>query len=192
VFGLCLVTVFIVFAICFADTLKPFVLYVFPVACIVFGITLILLTLFITKKAYHMFFALLVLCFGLAGIIDLVSMETFKMKEWWPFFGIVAGLSLFVTGLYKYKHFNYGYSVPAIFLFVLGLLFMLFSFKIVKVSFRKMVVISGPVVVLLSVLSAVTIYYFQKKHKELSIQNEEPEIFADEDLVSVDLENQDD
>ena len=84
----------------------------------------------------------------------------------------------------------FGYSIPAIVLFVLGCWFMLFSFKIVKASFRKTVVLIGPIFVLVCAAIAIAVYYIQKKHRELIIQNEEPEIFADEDLVSVDLENQ--
>ena len=97
--GLCLVTVFIILAVNYATTMRPLVLYIFPVASIICGTVLLLLTLFITKKAYHMFFSLIVLCIALAGVIDIVSMDAFRMSEWWPMFGVAAGLSLFFTRL---------------------------------------------------------------------------------------------
>ena len=69
-----------------------------------------------------------------ATIIKINFLES-ELKRLWPIMLISFGITLIPAGYIKMKKFKTVYIVPAIFLSIFGIVFMLFSFKIIKVSF---------------------------------------------------------
>lgn len=187
--GIALVVVFIALAVHYSEYGKPLILYIIPYAALVWGACCFTFTLLFTKKAYNMFISLLLFMFGLLSVAEILVHFTYTFNQYWPVIGIATGIAWLVSGIYKYKKFNLGYTIPSIILVVSGCWYMLFSFKIIKVPFTKVVVLLGPVFVAILVLVAIAYYFIQKKNKKLTIDNEEPEIFDDEELVVTDLEN---
>lgn len=187
--GIALAVVFIVLAVHYSEYGKPLILYIIPYASLVCGACCFTFTLIFSKKAYNMFISLLLLMFGLVSTAEILVHFTYTFNQCWPLIGIATGIAWLVSGIYKYRKFNLGYTIPGIILFVAGCWFMLFSFKIIKVPFTKVVVFLGPVFVAILVLVAIAVYFLQKQNKKLIIDNEEPEIFDDEELVVTDLEN---
>lgn len=168
----------------------PGIFYAFPYLTLILGILCFVFTLISTKKAYHMFISILLTFFGCVSVADMIFHFGTVLNQWWPVFGMVTGVAWFASGMYKYKRFSLGYAIPSLVLFVLGCWFMLFSFKIIKVPFTKVVVMLGPVYVIVLMLIMVGLYFLQKRNKKLIIENEEPGVFADEELVLTDVESE--
>lgn len=189
-FGIALLVIFVALAVHFAysDDGKPVIYYVAPYLTLVLGCLCFIFTLLYTKKAYHMFTSILLFSFGCIFTGDLIFHFSAFAKQLWPVFGIITGLAWGVSGIYKYKRFSVGYAIPSLVLIVFGCWYMLFTFKIIKFSFIKIVVMTGPVFVLMLMAFMIGLYFGQKKYKNLIIQNEDPEVFADEEMVLTDME----
>lgn len=189
-FGIALLVVFVVLAVNYAysDAGKPIIYYIVPYLTLVLGCLCFIFTLIYTKKAYHMFISILLFAFGCIFTADLIWQFSEFVKQLWPVFGIITGLAWLISGIYKYKRFNLGYTIPSLVLILFGCWYMLFTFKIIKFSFIRIVIMAGPVFVLMLMAFMIGLYFGQKKYKQLIIQNEEPEVFADEEMVLTDME----
>ena len=94
----------------------------------------------------------------------LVSRGAFNMtmKEYWPVLVIVTGISLFVAGRTKGRHLILPYDLPgAIFLFM-GVIFLLFSLGIIRMSLAQMAVMSVPVILILTGVILVVLFCKRK------------------------------
>lgn len=135
-----------------------------------------------TKKAYHMFVGSILVFWGTLTIL-IRHVLPFTISQWWPVYGIVAGVILFASGLFKYHKLKFGYCIPAITLFLMGIWYALFSFNVIKVSFVSIAGTIGPLFMLLIAVLLVLFFLLQQKHKELIITDEDTGVFSDEDPV---------
>lgn len=148
---------------------------------ILLGAFIINTAILLTKKAYQLFLGLMIAGWG----IILYLMEfvlPYTIYQMWPVFLASAGLFLLFTGIYKYRSFKFGYGIPAAVLFCMGLYFMLFSFKIIKVSFSIVATVLGPFFMLLVGVSLIIFFFAQQKHSELIVNDDNRGDFEDEEL----------
>ena len=164
---------------------------IFLISQVVLGILIIVFSLKITKRATHFFVGLLILFWGLLQIFSKYN-SLFSLKELWPVYTCSAGVTLFVSGFYKYKKIKFGYFFPAATLFFMGIWFSLFTFNIIKEPFMKVVSILGPVFGMILVILLVLLFFLQKKHKELIVVDEETGTFSDEEDAFMDFVSEDD
>jgi hypothetical protein len=99
----------------------------------------------------------------------------------WPLLGVSAGLLWFVAGKWKYKVLKFGYLIPSITLFGMGCWYSLFSFGLIKLSFRAVAITLGPLFMLLIAVFLILFFLLQQKHKELVFSDEETGVFSDEE-----------
>lgn len=135
-----------------------------------------------TQKALHMFIGA-ILVFGGTLTLLIRHVLPFTISQWWPVYGIIAGVMLFGSGLFKYHKIKFGYCMPAVTLFLMGIWYALFSFNVIKVSFVSIAATVGPVFMLLIAVVLVVYFLLQQRHKELIVTDEDTGIFADEDPV---------
>ena len=105
----------------------------------------------------------------------------YTIFQWWPFLGVVVGLILFATGIYKYKRITFGFLIPAVTLFLMGGWLMLFSFKVIKVPFSQVALIGGPLFMILAVVFLFAFLLVQQKNKNLVVKDDEPNSFEDDE-----------
>ena len=161
---------------------------VFLISQVVLGILIIIFSLKITKRATHFFVGLLILFWGLLQIFSKYN-PLFSLKELWPVYTCTAGITLFISGFYKYKKIKFGYFFPAATLFFMGIWFSLFTFKIIKKTFMEVVSFFGPIFGAILVVLLVIFFLLQRKHKELIVMDEETGTFSDEEDALMDIEN---
>lgn len=135
-----------------------------------------------TQKASHMFIGSLLVFWGTLSIL-IRHVLPFTVSQWWPVYGIIAGLLLFGSGLFKYHKMKFGYAIPAVTLFCMGIWYSLFSFDILKVSFVSIAGTVGPIFMILVALLLVGFFLLQQKHKELIVTDDDTGVFSDEDPV---------
>ena len=126
---------------------------------------------------------LLYLCWSLIYLVT-YTFFSFALHEMWPLLGISAGLLWFVAGMWKYRVLKFGYLIPSVTLFGMGCWYSLFSFGLIKLSFRTVASTLGPLFMLLIAVFLILFFLLQQKHKELVFPDEETGIFADEEASS--------
>ncbi len=153
---------------------------IFIVAQAGIGLATIIIAKKITKKFFHIFMGLLYLCWSLIYLVTYIFFS-FALHEMWPLLGVSAGLLWFVAGKWKYRVLKFGYLIPSITLFGMGCWYSLFSFGLIKLSFRTVAITLGPLFMLLIAVFLILFFLLQQKHKELVFSDEETGVFSDEE-----------
>ena len=91
------------------------------------GLAIAMIAKRVTKKFFHFFMGLLYLSWSLIYLVT-YTFFNFMFKEMWPLLGVSAGLLWFVAGYWKYRRLKFGYLIPSVTLFGMGLWYSLFSF----------------------------------------------------------------
>ena len=113
-----------------------------------------------------------------ATIIKINFLES-ELKRLWPIMLISFGITLIPAGYIKMKKIKTVYIVPATFLSILGIVFMLFSFKIIKVSFGTFFKYAWLVLLILAGLFLI-IYYFYSQTSTKTLLDDDLELEKDE------------
>ena len=144
------------------------------------GLAIAMIAKRVTKKFFHFFMGLLYLSWSLIYLVT-YTFFNFMFKEMWPLLGVSAGLLWFVAGYWKYRRLKFGYLIPSVTLFGMGLWYSLFSFGLIKLSFRTIASTLGPLFMLLIAVFLIIFFFLQQKHKELVVTDDETGVFADEE-----------
>jgi hypothetical protein len=155
------------------------------------GLSVIIISRKITKKFFHLFAGLLYLCWSILSLfIELVF--PFTIKEAWPLFGLLTGILWFIAGRIKYGRLKFGFVIPSVTLFGMGLWYSLFSFDVIKLSFKSVACSLGPVFMVSIAVFLVLFFLAQQRHKELVFSDEETGVFSDEESsIRSELEDED-
>jgi hypothetical protein len=157
----------------------------------VIGLSVVIISRRLTKKFFHLFAGLLYLCWSILSLLTELVLP-FTIKEVWPLFGVLTGILWFIAGLIKYKRMKFGFVIPSITLFGMGIWYSLFSFEIVKLSFKSVACSLGPIFMVSIAVFLVLFFLAQQKHKELVFSDEETGVFSDEETsIRSELEDED-
>ncbi len=146
------------------------------------GLATVIIAKRFTKKFFHFFMGLLYLSWSLIYLITYIFFD-FMFKEMWPLLGLSAGFLWFVAGLWKYRALKFGYLIPSVTLFGMGIWYSFFSFGLIKLSFKTVASSLGPLFMLLIAVFLIVFFFLQQKHKELVFSDEETGVFADEEAT---------
>ena len=135
-----------------------------------------------THAPVHMFFGLLLFFSGILFTLLSSNIIPFSIKRMWPLCVTIAGLSLFISGFYKHKRILFAYLFPSVTLVFLGLLFLLFSFKIVHTSFRNFVSVIGPFLLIVSGAFLMALFFLQQRYHAITVEDEDDSIIEDDDI----------
>ncbi len=144
------------------------------------GIGIIILGKMITHKFFHMFIGLAFFLCSLVSIM-MVLVLPFTIKELWPVYGVIAGISLFISGFIKYKSVKFGYLIPAVTLVGMGIWYLLFSLQLMPLSFSMVVYTLGPAFLIMIAVLLVAYFFVQQKHSDLVFKDDEIGVFSDEE-----------
>lgn len=152
------------------------------VFCIFLGAIIFYLSL-VTFKLSVLFFTGLFLCLnGCLFMILCSKIFPLGMKELWPLSIILCGFCLFLTGYARYRHVRSSYFYPSILIDVLGVFFLLFSLKVIKVSFLRFFQIFGPILLVILGIFLVIVFgiqqnpafHFHYDEEEYETENDDP------------------
>ena len=155
----------------------------FAVITAIFGLCVSILGICYTKKIHQIFLGLELLFWGTGIWLYLLSFIPYTFFEWWPMLGVTGGLFLFIAGIIRYRKLLFRYFIPAITMFLLLIWFFIFSFKIIKVSFRIVAVVGGPLFFIMSGIFIIGFFLLQKKHSNLVVNDDENNEFDAEDII---------
>jgi uncharacterized membrane protein len=106
------------------------------------------------------------LLFHLIGFLFiLIDLEliSYAFSQLWPVVLIFAGFCLFVTNFYKQSRILKQFLVPAVLLFCLGLVFLLFSLHLFNFTFSQFVVEWWPLFIVVMGIILVVLFFINKK-----------------------------
>ena len=144
------------------------------------GIVIIIIGKKITHKFFHMFIGLAFFLCSLV-LIMMVLVLPFTIKELWPVYGVIAGISLFISGFLKYKSVKFGYLIPAVTLVGMGIWYLMFSLQLMPLSFSMVVYTLGPAFLIMIAVLLVAYFFVQQKRSDLVFKDDEIGVFSDEE-----------
>lgn len=144
------------------------------------GIVIIIIGKKITHKFFHMFIGLAFFLCSLV-LIMMVLVLPFTIKELWPVYGVIAGISLFISGFLKYKSVKFGYLIPAVTLVGMGIWYLMFSLQLMPLSFSMVVYTLGPAFLIMIAVLFVAYFFVQQKHSDFVFKDDEIGVFSDEE-----------
>lgn len=89
-----------------------------------------------------------------------------NLKELWPVIVINAGLAFIVSDLFIYKKTRTVFLFPSVALFVLGIIFLLFSLHVFHISFAKFISVFWPIVLFVLGILLILVYGVQRINSE--------------------------
>ena len=166
----------------FYQKVNNFYFDVLPLLISLFGIVVIVLSMKITKKIHQIFIGFQMFFWGLMFFLIGKGIFPYTFNQYWPLIGAVSGLFLCVAGLVKYKKVLFGYFIAAVTLFLLSCWFALFSFRIIKIPFKIVAIVGGPLFLIMAGIFIIGFFILQKKHANLVVKEDENDNIESDDF----------
>ena len=137
-----------------------------PIATMIFGALIFYLAMTAIHWAAVFFLGLLIFFFGLCMTFVFTNVVPFGSEHLWPIAVILSGICLVLTCIFKHRKVRGVYLFPAILIEVLGFVFLLFSFNIIKISFSSFVGKWGPFVLIFAGVALVALFFWQRNFND--------------------------
>jgi len=144
-----------------------------PFFIMISGMLLTYFSVTVFHKSHLLFSGLMIGLSGCFSIFLTRDITSLGFAQLWPVFLILAGISLLCACIYRFRKAHVKYIVPSAVMVLLGILFLLFSLDLIKVSFVSFMVYAGPFLLFSAGIAVVVIYFVQSSHKELYIPEED-------------------
>lgn len=172
-FGSALIIALIIFNIFVPIEQHHVVVNYLPILSVLCGIPVLVLSIRYTKRLHQIFIGFELCFWGIIIVLRELQILPYTFIQWWPMIGVTAGIFLCIAGKVKYGKLQFGFFIPSIALFLLGIWFMLFSFKIIKVSFQTVAIVGGPLFLVLAAIFIVALFMLQKANSALVADDDE-------------------
>ena len=152
---------------------RHFIINYLPLIAALSGIPVLVLSIRNTKRLHQIFIGFELIFWGIAVMLNELTILPYTFMQWWPMIGVSAGIFLCVAGRVKYGKLQFGYFIPSLALFLLGIWFSLFSFKIIKVSFQTVALVGGPLFIIMCGILIIGFFLLQKNNATLVVKDDE-------------------
>ena len=115
------------------------------------------------KKAFVFFIGFYVVLLGIFTLFMASTVCPFSFSQLWPLAAILCSFSLFVTSFFKHRRVAGSYVYPSIAIGVLGIIFLLFSSDVVKLSFSSFMAEWWPIFLVMFGIVLVVLFLIQEK-----------------------------
>lgn len=153
---------------------------IFIIVQAIIGLITVVIARKVTGKFFHFFAGMLYFFWSMIYLAS-YAFFSWSLNQMWPLLGIVAGILWFIAGRWKYKVLKFGYLIPSVTMLGMGLWYSLFSFGLIRLSFKSVALTLGPLFMLMVAVLLIVFFFVQQKHSELVFSDEETGIFSDEE-----------
>ncbi|MBQ0051412.1 MAG: hypothetical protein KBT11_05040 [Treponema sp.] len=136
-----------------------------PVSAIitmVSGAAIVYIAIALLRWASIFFAGLYIFACGLLFTFIHANVVESNLSQLWPLFVIFCGLCLLLTCLFKHRRIRSVYGMPAGIMIGMGIVFFLFSFKIITISFVSFISKWFPLILICFGAVLVGIFVYQK------------------------------
>ncbi len=161
--------------------------YHFALNCVLVLITAAIVYFSVLLKKPALFYIFANFCIlSLLSLILNANSVTFQFEQFWPMVIVIFGVTLLPMGRFHYKKFKTIYVIPSIALTALGVFFLLFALKIIKVHLREFFSRFMPLILIAGGITLIALYYARQKAKDKfpmiqEDEDDEPLLFSEED-----------
>lgn len=148
----------------------------------IFFLFLVILSTFIiyvsilSKNSLFLYLGLNLLVFSIGASVIKFNLFEIHLRKLWPIMLMSAGISLIPASYLKLKKLKTVYIIPASFLCVLGMIFMLFTFKIIKISLGTFFRFACPIIFIMAGIFLISYYFYSQSSKSNLLDNDDDEI----------------
>ena len=114
-------------------------------------------------RAFFIFIGVEIILYSFVLQLHDAQFFEFRLKNFWPIFVILSGISLLPSGYISAKKMKRKFVVPAVAMVFLGGFCSLFSFKIIKIPLSRFIVISMPVIFLLAGAYLIILFFLSQR-----------------------------
>ena len=132
----------------------------------IFGAVIFYLAMTVIHWAVLFFLGLLVFCIGLCMTFVFTNVLPFGPEHLWPISLLLCGICLLLTCVFKHQKIRGVYLIPSLLIVLLGGVFLLFSFGVIKISLSSFVAKWGPLMLILAGAALVGVFLWQRNFKE--------------------------
>lgn len=157
------------------------VMTAWPIVGIIFGAVFLYFTLSFTHNSFHLFLGIFCSLSGIFFGLVTGGVIPKTIREWWPASVVFASIALLAAGFYKAHKLRIAYTFPAVTLLLFGIVFLLFSFRIIPGSFKSFVLTFIPFFIISSGIFMVVLFLLQQKYNQFYVEEESEEIDIDEE-----------
>ena len=136
-----------------------------PVLFISSGEILLFITFAFTKGTGTFFCGMYLVLVGVVHLFIRVRFPSAVYADLWPLLVLISGAALFLTGIYRTKKIFTFYNFPSALLFLLGLIFLMFSLKVFKAKFLTLLQKFWPLILIFFGLALVITFLIQQSNK---------------------------
>lgn len=180
--GMSLIFFGFIFLLLIAGTVPDVTSMILPGLFFVTGLINFYAYLAFKKSAFRLFLALTLSLYGIFSALIEYSVITVPLDKIWPVYVLVASITLVIAGRCTGKRFAVSYDFSAIVLFVLGIIFLLFSFEIIKKPLNELAFIILPFILILSGIFLVILFLQRKSILEILPEDISDELNDDKEL----------
>lgn len=166
-FGMLLIFVGVMLTLAFAGKSPNFANWSIPVVIFFAGLAVLYSEIAFSRSPFELFLGLNLSLYGIFSLVLVFDFFSVGLETLWPFFVVLTALSLVIAARTTGKVFAINYDLPAISLFVLGIVFFLFSFKIIKIPLSRLALLICPLILILSGTFLVILFFHRKSLLEI-------------------------
>ncbi len=135
----------------------------------ILGAFILFFELMSSKKTWLMFISVVLMLISVVLVMIDVGFLPLGLKNMWPSFIIIFGVSLILFSFYKAKKLKAVYFIPGLTIIFFGVFFMFFSLGIIKTSFVSLASKLWPLLLVICGGALITIYFIQH-HNLIKVQ----------------------
>lgn len=161
--------------------------YHFVLNCVLVLITaaFVYFSVLLKKPALFYIFANFCILSLLSLILNANSVDL-NFEQFWPVVIVIFGVTLLPMGRFHYKKFKTIYVIPSLALTTLGVFFLLFTLKIIKIHLREFFSRFMPLFLIAGGITLIALYYARQNAKDKfpviqEDEDDEPLLFPEED-----------
>lgn len=180
--GMLMIFIGFVFLLVIAGSVPDFSSMILPGIFFVTGFINLYAFLAFKKSAFRLFLATTLTLYGIFSALIAYSVIPVQLEKIWPVFVLITSVTLVMSGRFTGKKFAVSYDFSALILFVLGIIFLLFSFDIIKKPMGELAFIIFPVILILSGVFLVILFFQRKSLLEILPEEISDELTNDKEL----------
>ena len=147
-----------------------------PVFSIIAGAAVLYFSLTFFKKAFFFFVGFYAFLVGVFALFTSSTLCPFSFTQSWPISAILCSFSLLITSLAKYRRIKSSYAYPGAAIAFLGIMFLLFSADVVKLSFSAFMARWWPIFLVIFGIILIVLFIIQQTPNHLPYTQDDDEI----------------
>ncbi len=136
-----------------------------PNVFLLIGLFVLYLSLTGKRRTFFIFVGLLFCSSWLLLLLTSSRIIPYTLMEMWPVMVVLSGIMLIPLGFIRYGFLPISFFVSACMLFGLGIIFLLFSLDIIKMSITAFASQWWPLIFILFGISLIGLFFYTQKHE---------------------------